>query len=92
MEGGAGNDTFVFDFAVGYTYIYDFEHHIDIIDLTEYRNLIVNNFQTDFATPYLTEQMDGVHIDMPNSPHSDHIILLGLKLSDIDAGDFRFSA
>lgn len=80
-------DTFVFGTGDGLDVITDFvarggQH--DILDLSALTSIV--SFE-DLMQNHVAQQGDNVLIDGLNG---DDILLKNIKLSDLDAGDFRF--
>ncbi|MGV6812327.1 MAG: calcium-binding protein [Brevirhabdus sp.] len=87
MTGGGGADTFVFARKAGDDVITDFQDNSDAVDL---RAFGLQNFNALNSSGALSQDQDGVIIDLSAIGGSGTIYLQGMTLAQMDANDFNF--
>lgn len=87
MTGGAGADIFKFNRNAGNDFIHDFANGLDKIDLSSF-GIEIASFATDLVAAASEVKSDYTLIDLSLLGGEGSIVIKGLDLSQLSAGDF----
>ena len=87
LSGGGGGDTFFFKRVTGEDRITDFQDGLDRIDLTDFD---LQNFNALQGSGALSNDFNGVRIDLAAINGSGAILIDGIQVGDLSAADFVF--